>query len=249
MDRGKMSLSKIHFTNRILAALPPDDLRLLLPYLKLVDLKQKHVLYDIGQPIDALYFIEQGVASVLTTMEGGASIEVGMIGFEGMVPVSAMLGEKRAEQNMVMQLPGRAAKISTEHCKAGFEQSPRIRKAILYYTNSFLNLGAQTAACNRLHSIEQRLARWLLMSSDRFQSTTLPLTQEYISNMLGVRRVGVTETAGELQRSALIRYNPGQITIIDREGLEKIACECYVNDYERFQRNLNFNNLNLSGVR
>ena len=234
-----MSPTKSSFKNRLLASLPPEDLQLLLPHMQSVDVKQKQVLYDIGEPFEYMYFIEQGVASVLTTMEDGASIEVGMVGFEGLIAVGALLGEKTAEQHMVMQLPGKAMKISVDHCRAAFEKSPSIRKAILYFTNSFLSFGAQTAACNRLHSVEQRLARWLLMSSDRFQSATLPLTQEYISTMLGVRRAGVTESAGELQRSGLIRYVHGHITIIDRDGLEKTACECYGHDYERFQRSVN----------
>ena len=227
------------FNNRLLSGLPPADMALLLPHMRLVDLQQKHVLYDVGQAFEVVYFMEQGVTSVLTTMEDGASIEVGMVGFEGLVPVTALLGEKISEQHIVVQLPGRAAKISLDHCRAAFDKSPAIRAAVLSFTNTFLHLSAQTAACNRLHSVEQRLSRWLLMSSDRFQSETLPLTQEYISSMLGVRRVGVTETAGELQRSGLIRYNNGNITIIDRAGLENTACECYGIDRARFESLVN----------
>jgi CRP-like cAMP-binding protein len=239
-----MSRSSPAFQNRVLAALPRKDLEsLLLPHLKIVDIKQKQVIYDIGDPFDAVYFIEKGVASVLTMMEDGASIEVGMIGFEGIMPIAALLGEKKSEQHIVMQLPGSAAKISLDHCMAAFEKSSDFRRKILYFTNSFINLSAQTAACNRLHSVEQRLARWLLMSSDRFQSMTLPLTQEYISNMLGVRRVGVTETAGELQRLGLIRYQHGNITIVDQAGLKKVACECYSSDHERFLRRMNVNSV------
>ncbi|MDB5478577.1 MAG: transcriptional regulator, Crp/Fnr family, partial [Alphaproteobacteria bacterium] len=228
-----MSLSHPPFKNRILAALPNEDLQLLLPHLQQVELKKKQVLCDIGQTFDFVYFIEQGVTSFLTTMKDGASIEVGMIGYEGATPLSPLFGEQSSQHHIVTQLPGRAAKIEVRHCMAAFEKSPALRQGVLYFTNSFLNQGAQTAACIRLHSVEQRLARWLLMSGDRFQSATLPLTQEFLSIMLGVRRAGVSEAASEIQRSGLITYTHGQITICDREGLEKMACECYGNDRKR----------------
>ena len=220
--------------NRLLAKLSPEDLALLLPHMQRVEIEQRTVLYDIGMPLDHIYFMEQGIASVITIMENGASIEVGMVGLEGMISVSAMLSEKISRQHIVVQLPGVALKITVANCKAAFEKSPGIRTAILRFTSAFFNLNAQTAACNRLHSVEQRFSRWLLMSADRFQSNKLPLTQDYIATMLGVRRPGVSETAGELQRSGLIAYYHGKIEIIDREGLEQAACECYANDRERF---------------
>lgn len=224
--------------NRILSALSIAELDLLLPYMQHVELKQHQVICDVGQEIKYTYFIEDGVASVLTLMHDGNSVECGMIGFEGMTPISMLLDHNISEQHTVIQLPGSALRISVEHCQAAFEKNDFIRNAILKFANSFLHLSAQTAACNRLHSVEKRLARWLLLSSDRFQSNFLPLTQEYLSIMLGVRRVGVTEAAGNLQRLGLIQYNNGQITVIDRTGLEKATCECYVVDKKRFNRPL-----------
>lgn len=235
-----MSLST-PFKNRILAALPDEDLHLLLPHLQQVDLKKKQILCDIGQAFDFVYFIEEGVTSFLTTMKDGASVEVGMIGYEGVTPLSPLFGEQISQHHIVTQLPGRAARIETGHCLAVFEKSPALRRAVLHFANSFLNQSAQTGACNRLHAVGQRLARWLLMSGDRFQSATLPLTQEFLSIMLGVRRAGVSEAAGEIQRSGLITYTHGQITINDREGLEKLACECYGNDRKRFDSLINVN--------
>jgi CRP-like cAMP-binding protein len=137
---------------------------------------------------------------------------------------------------VVMQLPGTALRISTAACKAAFDTNPGIRAVLLRFIEDWLNLSSQTAGCNRLHSIEQRSARWLLMASDRLSDEVLPLTQEFIAAMLGVRRSGVSEAAGELQRSGLIRCRRGEITIIDRAGLKKTACECYGLDKLRLQR-------------
>jgi CRP-like cAMP-binding protein len=155
---------------------------------------------------------------------------------EGMVGVSALLGADTSAQQFITQIRATALRMDAADCKIAFDQSEPVRRIMLRFTEAVLNLGAQTAACNRLHSIEQRCARWLLMASDRIQSDVLPLTQEFLSTMLGVRRAGVTETAGELQRSGLIRYHHGHITIIDREGLEATACECYRLDHDRFSR-------------
>ena len=224
------------FQNHLLAMLPREDIHLLLPHLQPVDLKQRQILYNVGDSYNYIYFIESAVISVLTVTEDGSSIEVGMIGKEGITPIGGLLSDDPSQQNVTVQLAGTAYRLSTANCKAAFEASPTIRKAILQFTNAFLNLSAQNAACNRLHSVEQRVARWLLMSSDRFESDILPLTQEYIASMLGVRRVGVTEAAGELQRAGLIRYNHGNITILDRDGMEKIACECYCVHFDQLNR-------------
>lgn len=224
------------FKNNILSSLSKKDAELLIPHLNLIHLEQRDVLYEVGEVITDLYFMENGVASVIATMAEGSSIEVGMIGFEGAVGMSALLGENISNQHVVIQMPGKAYKISVSKCKAAFEQSPSIRKTLLRFVDSFLNLSAQTAACNRLHLVEQRCARWLLMSSDRTQTNHLPLTQEYLSAMIGVRRSGVSEAASQLQRSGLINYNQGNITILDRSGLEKSSCECYRIDRDRFDQ-------------
>jgi len=222
--------------NRLLSGLPIEDLSQLFQHLEPITLPKKRVLYEVGAPLERLYFLEEGLASVLTMMEDGASSEVGMVGPEGLVGVSALLGGRVSAQHVVMQLPGRGHQIAAQHCKSVFDQSPQVRKVLLRFIEDLLNLSAQTAGCNRLHSVEQRSARWLLMASDRIGSNQLPLTQEFLAAMLGVRRSGVSEAMSELQRSGLIRYRRGEITIIDRTGLEKTACECYGLDKQRVKR-------------
>jgi CRP-like cAMP-binding protein len=222
--------------NRLLAGLPPEDLEQLIAHLEPVTLAKKLVLYEVGSPLEHIYFIDQGIASVLTMMEDGASSEVGMVGPEGLIGVSALLGGRVSSQHVVMQLPGTAHHITAARCKRLFDHSPGVRRVVLRFIEDLLNLSSQTAACNRLHSVEQRTARWLLMASDRTGDNILPLTQEFLAAMLGVRRSGVSEAAGELQRSGLIRYRRGEITIVDREGLEEVACECYDLDRRRVER-------------
>jgi CRP-like cAMP-binding protein len=222
--------------NRLLSGLSVEDLSQLLQHLEPVTLPKKRILYEVGAPLERIYFLEEGLASVLTMMEDGASSEVGMVGPEGLVGVSALLGGKVSAQHVVMQLPGRGHQIAAQHCKSVFDQSPDVRAVLLRFIEDLLNLSAQTAGCNRLHSVEQRSARWLLMASDRVGSNALPLTQEFLAAMLGVRRSGVSEAMSELQRSGLIRYRRGEITIIDRAGLEKTACECYGLDRQRVER-------------
>lgn len=222
--------------NRLLAGLPPEEFARLISHLEPVALPKKQVLYEVGAPLDHVYFIEEGLASVLTTMEDGASSEVGMVGPEGLIGVSALLGGSVSAQHVVMQLPGRGHHIAAKHCKSVFETCPGVRRTVLRFIEDLLNLSSQTAGCNRLHSVEQRSARWLLMASDRIGSVVLPLTQEFLAAMLGVRRSGVSETMSELQRSGLINYRRGEITIIDRAGLEDVACECYALDKQRVHR-------------
>jgi len=228
-----MTRPKPMIENRLLASLPRKDLAQLIEHLRPIDLPKKRVIYEVGAPLDHVYFIEKGVASVLTMMADGATSEVGMVGREGLIGASALLGGRASAQHVVMQLPGAAHHISASRCKAVFEQNPAVRATLLGFIEDLLNLSSQTAACNRLHSVEQRTARWLLMASDRLDSDILPLTQEFLAAMLGVRRSGVSEAVGELQRSGLLRYRRAEITIIDREGLEKTACECYHLDRQR----------------
>jgi CRP-like cAMP-binding protein len=222
--------------NSLLTALSQEDLKQFFSDLYPVSLSLRQILYETGAPLEHVYFIEDGVASVLTTMANGATIEVGMIGAEGMVGLSALLGGEISAQHVVVQIPGNALRMNAALCKNAFDQRAAIRATFLRFTEAVLNLSAQTAACNRLHAIDQRCARWLLMAFDRIQSDVMPMTQEFLSSMLGVRRAGVTEAAGELQRSGLIRYQHGRITLIDREGLEAAACECYQIDHERLLR-------------
>jgi CRP-like cAMP-binding protein len=219
--------------NRLLSALLPEVSQRFFSDLHPISLPLRHVIQAAAGPLDHVYFIESGVASILTTMVNGASIEVGMIGTEGLVGVSALFGAEISSQNVIMQVPGTALRMNTARCRDAFNQSAEVRKVILRFADSIFNVSAQTAACNRLHSIEQRCARWLLMARTRHPSDIIPMTHEFLASMLGVRRAGVSETAGELQRSGLIRYHHGKVTIVDREGLEAAACECYALDRDR----------------
>ena len=222
--------------NRLLLSMSPADLAELVDDLQSVSLAKYQVVYEVGATLDHIYFIDEGLASMLTIMEDGTSSEVGMVGSEGLIGGTALLGGRVSAQQVIMQLAGTAFRITAVACKSAFENNARIRAALLRFIEDLLNLSAQTAGCNRLHSVEQRSARWLLMASDRIGSNVLPLTQEFLAAMLGVRRSGVSEAAGELQRSGLIRYRRGEITIIDRAGLEKTACECYRLDKQRVER-------------
>ncbi len=231
-----MTIVAEEIKNSLLAALSPEDFALLADDLQPVRLPKKQILYEVGSPIDYVYFIQDGLASVITMMEDGSSSEAGMVGREGLIGVSVLLGGKVSAQHIVVQLPGNALRIAAARCKEVFDDSPGVRRVILRFIEDLLNLSSQTAACNRLHSVEQRTGRWLLMSSDRVRSNVLALTQEFLAAMLGVRRSGVSEAAGELQRSGLIRYRRGEITILDRVGLEAAACECYGLDRQRIER-------------
>jgi CRP-like cAMP-binding protein len=233
---GSTHMAEQKTTNRLLAALSPTDFAELSHDLHPVALPKKQVVYEVGEAFDFLYFIEEGLASVLTVMENGASSEVGMVGREGFIGVSALLGAKVSAQHVVIQLPGTARRIAVAACKAAFDRNEKLRSVLLRFVEDLLNLSSQTAACNRLHVVEQRAARWLLMASDRIGGDVLPLTQEFLAAMLGVRRSGVSEAAGELRNSGLIRYRRSEITIMDRPGLEKTACECYRLDKKRVER-------------
>ncbi len=224
------------YKNRILAAVPQEDLDRFFSDLQPVSLAQRHVLYQVGAPFEYVYFLEAGVASVLTSMTTGSTIEVGMIGTEGVVGASALLGREVSTQHVVIQAPGAALRMKVAECRTAFEQSAAVRTLVLRFIAALLDLSAQTAACNRLHSIEQRCARWLLMARDRLHGDAMPMTHEFLATMLGVRRAGVTETVGELQRSGLIRNGRGEVTIVDGAGLEAAACECYRHDHERLMR-------------
>lgn len=231
-----LQTSGSQYNNRILAALPQTDLDQFFSGLERVSLPLRHILFQVGDPLENVYFIERGVASVLTTMANGASIEVGMIGMEGIVGLPALFGEEISDQRIIVQVPGTALRMDAHLSKAAFEGSPAFRRAALRFTQSLLNLSAQTAACNRLHTSEQRFARWLLMARARVESDLMPMTHEFLSTMIGVRRAGVTELAGKLRRSGLIHYHHGEITVLDRDALAASACECYGIDQRRLQR-------------
>jgi CRP-like cAMP-binding protein len=222
--------------NRILAALPRDDFDHLRPNLSLTPLQHKDVLHEQNAVIEHIYFIEEGVASVLTVTGNGTMSEVGMIGPEGVVGVSALLGAETSAQHVVVQVPGVALRIDASLCKAAFDHRPAIHALVLRFVDLFLNLSAQTAGCNLRHSAEQRCARWLLMTISRARSDVIPMTHDFLSSMLGIRRTGVTAIARGFQQSGLIEYSRGRVRVIDRSGLEAASCECYQADRERLNR-------------
>ena len=219
--------------NHLLSALPEEELAELRSNMISVSLSHRQIIYEKNSPIDHVYFIEQGLTSVLTVMSNGSMSEVGMIGAEGMVGMSALLGAEKSAQRIIVQVPGSALRMNAALCKASFDHRSAFHRIVLRFIDAFLSLSAQTAACNLLHSAEQRCARWLLMASARMRSDTMPMTHEFLSSMLGIRRTGVTAIAGALQRAGVIQYHRGRLRITDHDGLAASACECYRLDRQR----------------
>ena len=197
------------------------------PHRETVRLTKGQVLYDAGDAIRHLYFPMGGMISLLSTTRDGASIEVGMIGNEGVAGLAVLLGINRAPYRVIVQIPGNAIRVRADALKKVFDRGGRLHDLLLKYTHTLLIQIAQSAACNRFHTVEERLCRWLLISRDRVYSDTIYLTQEFLSYMLGVPRTSVTAVAGKLQRAGLIRYSRGKIQITDRPRMEAASCECY----------------------
>jgi len=213
--------------NRLLAALPPAEFERLAASLTPVPLVLKQFMMEADEPIEAAYFIETGMASYLAYLEGGEALEVGIIGREGMVGLPLILGVNRATVGAMVQLEGTALRIGSAPLKQAFNESEALRTRLLRYMQALHAQVSQTAVCNSRHTLEERLARWLLMEHDRAESNQFAMTHEFMAMMLGVRRSGVTVTAGALKQAGLINYRNGQMTILDRPGLEAAACECY----------------------
>jgi CRP-like cAMP-binding protein len=213
--------------NRLLAALSAAEYQELLPDLEPVDLGLHEVLWAPEVPLTAVYFPRTGMISLLVIMDDGASIEVAAVGNEGIVGLPLFLGATVGGTQAVVQLPGGAARMGAQAFLAAAVDSSRLRHLLLRYTQARFDQVVQTAACNRHHSTDERCARWLLMIQDRVLAHTFPLTHEFLASMLDVRRATITEVASDFQRSGLIRYARGQITVLDRPGLEAVACECY----------------------
>jgi len=210
--------------NRLLAALQRPDFALLSPHLKDLHFDQGLILQEAGDPIEQIYFPQNGMISVLAVMQEGTAVETATIGREGAVGAMAGLGSRHAIGRAVVQVEGVSSQISALQFRAAVDQSDGIRKLIVRYNDTQMALVHQSAGCNALHPLEKRLCRWLLQTRDRSGSDVLPLTQEFLSEMLGVQRTTVTLIARELQSEGLIRYRRGRIEIIDRNGLEKRAC-------------------------
>jgi CRP-like cAMP-binding protein len=213
--------------NRFLATLPPHDFALLAPHLRSVTLQRGAILHDVGQEIERVYLPHSGMVSLVAVMQNGATVETATIGRAGVIGASAGLGARWTIARAVVQLPGTAAWISASQFHAAAAQSQALRDLIVRYNDVLLVQVQQSVACNALHGLEARLCRWLLQTHDCIDGNTIPLTQESLGQMLGVRRTTVTIAARLLQSAGLIRYRRGHIQILDRPAIEDIACECY----------------------
>lgn len=213
--------------NSLLAAIPRKDYQLLLPGLEPVALTYGEVLYEPGETIRHVYFPDSALVSLLTLADGHLALEVGLIGREGMVGISLVLGHNVSPVRALVQGSGMVMRMTVAHFRKAFRLSLPLQRELYRYTYALMAQISQTAACNRFHVVEARLARWLLMTHDRVKSDKFHLTHEFLGHMLGVRRVGVTKAAQTLQRHKLISYSRGDITILDRTGLEAAACQCY----------------------
>jgi CRP-like cAMP-binding protein len=213
--------------NRLLAALPPKEYQRLLAGLEPVKLTYGEVLYEPGEEMRHVYFPSDCLVSLLTVVEGHRALEVGLVGREGMVGFRLALGVTTASVRSLVQATGTAVRIKSARFLRECHRSPALQRALLHFVNALMVQISQTAACNRFHTVEARLARWLLMTRERLLSSEFHLTQEFLADMLGVRRAGVTAAATALQRRKLIRYRRGTITILDQKGLEASSCSCY----------------------
>jgi CRP-like cAMP-binding protein len=223
-------------TNHLLAALPDPEWQRWLPQLEAIELPLGQVLYESGATLTHVYFPTTAIVSLLYVMENGASAEIAVVGNEGIVGVSLFMGGESTPSRAVVQSAGHGFRMTGAAMKEEFNRAGPVLHLLLRYTQALITQMAQTAVCNRHHSLDQQLCRWLLLSLDRLQASELLMTQELIANMLGVRREGVTEAALKLQAAGLIRYARGHIKVLDRAGLERRTCECYSvvkNEYNR----------------
>jgi CRP-like cAMP-binding protein len=221
------STSRNHYKNRILASLPKGEIGRLAPYLSPLILEVGMTLIEPGEDITHAYFLESGLASVVVAMSNGTTVEAGIIGNEGVVGIPALLGTKSMPSHTYIQIPGEGYRIRAQYLGEEFKRPRTLQKQINHFLQAHLAQTAQTAACNRLHNIGERLARWLLMCHDRMESEAFTITQESLGNMLGTPRTTLTLAAGQLQKADLIDYSRGRIHIKNRKGLEMAACECY----------------------
>lgn len=222
-----MDLSSDPGQNNILAALPSDVQKRIFPYLEETTLPLGKVLYEAGDKMRHVYFPTDSIISLLYVMESGASAEISVVGREGLVGISLFMGGESTSSRAVVQSGGKGFRMPGQKLIDEFNRHGALMSLVLRYTQALITQMAQTAVCNRHHTIDQQLCRWLLLSLDRLPSNHLVMTQELIANMLGVRREGVTEAAGRLQKLGVIEYRRGHIEILDRSQLEKMSCECY----------------------
>jgi CRP-like cAMP-binding protein len=216
-----------HIHNEILLGLPPEESELVLPKLEFVRLKMHHVLHEPGDTLKSAYFCNSGLVSILSVLPDGKSVEVGLVGKEGFIGLPLVAGFRTAPTRAIVQIEGSVFRIDGEILKGILLQCPKLERRLQQFSQVMAMQVTQIAACNRLHEVEERLARWLLMSADRIGSNSVPLTQELIAQMLGTRRSSVTVAAVMLQRAGLIAHSRGDVEIVDRQKLEEAACECY----------------------
>lgn len=222
--------------NRLLAALSEAVRARWLAQLEPVDMLLGKVLYEPGDKLSHLYFPTTSIVSLLYVMEDGASAEIAVVGHEGIVGISMFMGGNSTSSRAVVQSAGRGFRLKSDLLMQEFNRGGPVMQLLLRYTQALITQMAQTAVCNRHHTLDQQLCRWLLLSLDRLHSNELVMTQELMANMLGVRREGVTEAAGHLHKAGLIQYQRGHITVLDRAGLEQRVCECYAvvkKEYDR----------------
>ncbi|MEJ8821579.1 Crp/Fnr family transcriptional regulator [Variovorax humicola] len=222
--------------NYLLSALPDAELERWLPDLEPVDLPLGHVVFESDSRLRHVYFPTTAIVSLLYVLENGASAEIAVVGREGLVGVSLFMGGNSTPNRAVVQSAGKGYRLAAQALNAEFSRAGPVLRLLLCYTQALIAQMSQTAVCNRHHSLDQQLCRWLLLSLDRLEGDELVMTQELIASMLGVRRTGVTEAASQLQKAGLIRYSRGRISVLDRPGLEKRTCECYrvvKKEYER----------------
>ena len=227
--------------NHLLAALPRADFERLASHLELVEMPLGEVLYESGGRLQHVYFPTTSIVSLLYVMEDGASAEIAVVGHEGILGISLFMGGETTPSRAVVQSAGHGYRMKSQLLKQEFSRGGIMLQLLLRYTQALITQMAQTAVCNRHHSVDQQLCRWLLLSLDRLSSNELTMTQELIANMLGVRREGVTEAAGNLRRAGVIRYSRGRITVLDRRRLEQAVCECYGVVKKEFDRLLSEN--------
>ena len=213
--------------NHLLAALPAEEFARVAPHLELVTLALGDFLYEPGEQLEHAYFPVTSIVSLHYVTESGASAEVAGVGNEGMVGISLFMGGGTTPSSAVVQTAGQAYRLGRGALKDEFERGGAMQRLMLRYTQALITQMSQTAVCNRHHSVEQQLCRWLLTTLDRVPSGQLVMTQELVASMLGVRREGITEAAGKLQQAGLIRYRRGHIAVLERGGLDTLACECY----------------------
>ena len=229
-------MQQLGTANRILGGLPAEQREALLADSELVELPKRKLLYEVNQPIRDVYFMEDGVASVLSILKDGSAVETSTCGREGMVGLPLFLGARTASTQAMQQVPGSGRRLSAEAFRRYLDDSPELRAGVGRYAQAVMTLLAQNSACNRRHSVEERCVRWLLMTHEQVGADSFELTHQFLSQMLGVRRATVTVTAGALQQAGYLKYHRGIITILNRAGLEDMACECYAiihNEYAR----------------